>query len=170
MFRKALSYTMIVVLLMMLTACGSKNPHFIGYVYSKDTQNGHTVVVGVSDGSSSYTDVLIRKGVSKLDIGSKVEVYYSDNEINAIFPANARAKLTEIKAAKEEKAMLKNLFTHIYNENGKNVYPSVIHTEDHEHFWNVEVKLISVGSESEGDMLIAYSVAKDGSAIERIYE
>lgn len=172
MIRKLGFYTLIIALLTLLAACGSgsSSPHFIGYIYSKDGDNNYTVIVGVSSKGQRTSDVLIRKGVSKLDIGAKVEVYYTDEGINAIFPANANAKLKEIKADEAEKAMLQSLFVYIYDERGSNVYPSIQEIVEEDDDWIVNVSLISVNIDEDADKVIAYKAAKDGSSFEAVYE
>jgi|GEM_PF-3455355 len=170
MRNRIAAVVVLISILTLLAGCGSKEPAFTGYIYSKDAQHDHTVVVGLSNGSNGFANVLIREEVSKLEVGSKVEVYYTDDAVNSTFPTNARARLIEVKTSEQEKEVLRALFEHIYDEYGQNVYPLLKGLEEQTDLWEADVSLASVMGNDSVKQITGFTISNDGAEIAAIYE
>lgn len=152
-------FTIIIGFCLSLTAgCfGENRPDFAGYIFYKDAISKTTIVVENGEGKQHPT-VLVRNGVSGLEIGSKVEVYYTSDAVNDKFPTEAPAKLKEIANSNPaEKKMLGQLFEYLYKEHGKNYYPSILNIMDNETYWSVKVNEITLRSKE----VATYKVSKE---------
>lgn len=121
--------------LCLISGCSSKEPDFIGYVYHKDKENKTTLVLGIAFDKRSTA--LIRSGVTSLEVGTKVEVYYQTQEMDSPFPPRAPARLVEIKSSPEETVMLQTLFAWM-KENKATKYPAIGAITEGD-AWSIEV-------------------------------
>jgi len=158
MEKRGLFTIMFVFCLFLTTGCfGEKKPDFAGYIFYKDAISKTTIVVECGEGKQ-HPAVLLRYGVSGLEIGSKVEVYYTSDAVNDKFPTEAPAKLKEMaNSNRAEKKMLGQLFEYLYKEHGKNYYPSILNIMDNETYWSVKVNEITLRSKE----VVTYKVSKE---------
>ncbi|MFB6366776.1 hypothetical protein ACFCP7_22460 [Paenibacillus elgii] len=137
---KNLLFVVLISSNLLLYGCSNeKKPDFIGYIFNVDKKNDNTVVVGIREEDNQATNVLLKPGASTLEIGSKVEVYFTHEGVNSTFPLNAPAKLKEIKTPKTEKEIIGKLFRYLYEKHGNAYYPSIISITENETYWVIKV-------------------------------
>lgn len=144
---------------LLLHGCSNeKKPDFIGYIFNVDKKKDNTVVVGIKEEDKPATNVLLKPGASALEIGSKVEVFFTHEGVNSTFPLNAPAKLKEIKTPKTEKEILGKLFRYLYEKHGNAYYPSIISIVENETYWVIKVNETTMSLDSKND--VEYKITK----------
>ncbi|SDW22625.1 hypothetical protein [Paenibacillus sp. CF384] len=157
----AISIIILSTILVLNGCANKKEPDFIGYIFTKG--NNKTVVVGTKD--KQPPDVIIKKGESKLEVGTKVEVRYKEDGVSDVFPSNAPVTLSEVKVTNEEKEMLKHLFEDMYNKNGQDYYPVILGIEEKTNEWVVTLKeyYFKIDGETYNDA--TFQISKNGFTI-----
>jgi hypothetical protein len=161
MYRQLAIAILIFSTLFFISGCLTKEPDFIGYIFTKDQDS--TVIVGTKD--KEPPDVLIKEGSIRLAIGSKVEVRYKDDAVFDTFPSNAPSSFSEIKVKKSEKTMLKLLFEDMYKKQGHNYYPVILNVKEKSNEWVVTTKEYYNKIEGESYKKATYLIAKDSNKI-----
>ncbi|PLT46697.1 hypothetical protein NYE40_15915 [Paenibacillus sp. FSL W8-1187] len=158
---KKLLFLLFVLALLLASGCSQREPDFIGYIYKYDKENKKTVIVGAN--SEENPIVLMRKGITRLKIGTKVEVFYEDDGVNSSFPLQAPANLYEIAVPAAEQKAIERLFTFMHAKQERNFYPSILSIAEQESDWEVKVNEHAMNEEgSESFHKVLYKLDKNG--------
>ncbi|QJC52678.1 hypothetical protein HGI30_14645 [Paenibacillus albicereus] len=142
---KKLVVLLFVLSLLLASSCSLREPDFIGYIYKYDKENKQTVLVAAN--SEENPIVLLRKGITRLRIGTKVEVFYEEDAVNSSFPLRAPANLYEIDVPAADKKAIERLFTFMHVKHERNFYPSILSIAEQESLWEVTVGEYSMNAE-----------------------
>lgn len=147
MKKLTLIISLLVIVLAVIIFVPFRQPSFIGYVYKVDKINDVTIIVG--DYNNDSAQVLIRDGATQYKSGQRVNVYYNDKEVNAVFPLSAEARLSEAEQSQEESVAVSQLFSYLSQQHDNNFYPIIHSIEQDNNQWIIVVNEKSVSSEPE---------------------